>query len=601
MHIPRNDIGGWAAEQIKRCSVSRVERSQTGAMYRNLYLTGDEQGDTATYNKVRAFIDNLSSYLYSPVGLRFSIENYGPVDAVLRAKTRASEYELAKYVRRGGLDTALEDAVTWSLVKGKTFVKSLWTSRGIENTLIQPELMGVLREDLNDLSQQDAFCHSTWITIDRFVQLVRNHPDRAELLTKAKQYISTGTDSSEHPADGGQLKQIILGGLSPYQQQGSDRRVNKGVVNWLDGPRPNLAPEVMARLVRLDELWAWDDERDDYTVIQQLGPDCVIEGKDRHRNLIADPYDPANKEFAPVAVDQNPLARRHPFIEICPSRLDGYFWGDPEIRKVALLQKGINNRMDGIQRLLRRQEDPPIFFSGVQTPTQKMMSAMKKPGGMMSDSNPNAKATPLAPDLPQGLWESLSQMNEMFNDMSGFTPILTGRGEVGVRSQNQAEELVRNSTPQFKIKALRVERQVEAGGDLQFRMLQAHVAQKMTGWVDDDVDDPQANLPTNPIADTPPITGTKPVHFLLSQMPNTAKIVVDSHSSSPAFSAETRALVSELGTAGIMSPERIVEHLHPPGQDAILEDLRQAAADERAFAKEHPQEYAEAKYGKKRK
>ena len=127
MKIPSKGVAGWAAEIIGQCAESRDERVNRGALYRNIYLTGDENGDPAVYNKTFAYIDNLSSYLYSPVELRFGIEKYGSSTAADRAKAAAAASELHRYLRQSNVDTQIEEAVIWSLVKGKCFIKMLWS------------------------------------------------------------------------------------------------------------------------------------------------------------------------------------------------------------------------------------------------------------------------------------------------------------------------------------------------------------------------------------------------------------------------------------------------------------------------------------------
>lgn len=593
MKIPKRSVGSFAKYIVDLCSASREERLQRGSVYRNLYLTGDEAGEPATFPKTFAYIDNLSSYLYSPVELRFAIEHYGGADLLLRAQMQAANAELNKHIRRGNVDTKLESAVNWSLVKGKSFIKLLWTKDGFQPTVIQPEMMGVLREDLDSLSDQDAFFHTTYLTPDRFTQMVENHPDRDELIRKATKYMSP-VGKNDGPDQNSHLKQVILGGLNPYQAAGGNNNNTKqrGWVQWMNGPLPNLAPEVLTRLIPLNELWVWDDERGesgDWTTIQFVGEDCVIYGKDTHRNIFADAYDPDNKERILHPSSDNPLAGHHPFIEICPNPLDSYFWGRSELCNVALLQKGINTRIDGINHLLRMQEKPPRFFKGGQSITASAYSKLNKPGGYMTDNNPNATVQTLAPELPSGLWDSLHEYEQMFNDMAGFSPVMQGRGESGVRAQGHAESLIRTSSPRFKDRALLVERQVEELGGLAFDMLKAHLPYPLTAWVSPKDAGIMAKIPpTNPLH-VPPIPDTIPVEFSLHDLPDECKVVVDSHSSSPAFSHETRELLFSLFKAGAIKLDQLVAHTHPPGEDTIIEDIHRAEIEKAKFIQQHPE------------
>jgi len=137
LRIPSRNVGAFAAEVYSQCTHSRPERLQRDATFRSLYLQGTDNNDVATYNETYAFIENLSAYLYSPVELRFNIDCYGSSNPKERAMMRAAASEFHKQFRRGNSDTLLEDATLWSLVKGKTFVKSMWTNQGFKDSALK--------------------------------------------------------------------------------------------------------------------------------------------------------------------------------------------------------------------------------------------------------------------------------------------------------------------------------------------------------------------------------------------------------------------------------------------------------------------------------
>jgi hypothetical protein len=569
-------------------------------MYRNMYLTGSETGEPAVYPKTFAYIDNLSSYLYSPVELRFGIEKYGSSTAADRAKASAAAAELHRYLRHSNVDTMIEEAVIWALVKGKCFIKLLWSSEGFEPYIVQPESMGVLREDLPTLDEQEAFYHSIYLTPDRFADLVANRSDRDELMKKVARHIHPANDGN-NLEQGGALKQIIIGGLNPFRAAGAGNTKARGIVDWLGSPAPTLSPDTLASLLRLDELWVWDDDRNDYTVFQIIGNDILLEGGTRHRNLIADAFDPDNKEKVLMTSTDNPLSGHHPFIEVCPNKLAGYFWGRSEICNIALLQMMINNRIDGINKLLRRQENPPKFFSGTTGPTQQAYAKGNKPGGYLVDTSPTAKMQELAPGLPEGLWESLKEMLGFYDDMAGFTPTLQGRGEAGVRAAGHSESLTKNASPRFKDRALGVERSVEGLGGLALDYLKAKDGSKLIAYVSPKDNSIDASVQVDPGLTEPPVEGMKAIEFLFSQLDNRCKVVVDSHSSSPAFSHETRQLLFDLYKASAIDKKQLVTHTAPPGEESMIEDLIRADLAQQAFAEQHPELAAEqGKKGKKK-
>lgn len=600
MKIPSTGLEKWASDIIAQCYASRDERVQRGAMYRNMYLTGSEDGDPAVYNKTFAYIDNLSSYLYSPVELRFGIEKYGSSTAADRAKTSAAASDLHRRLRQGNVDEMIEEAVIWSLVKGKSFIKLLWTEEGYEPHLIQPESVGVYREDVTSLDAQEAFVHSTYLTPSSFALLIDNYPEKEkkELKAKVEQHIHPA-NAGDNPDSNNTLKQVIIGGLNPFRSSTSSKTQSRGVVDWLGGPAPTLSPKMLGSIIRLDELWVKDDERKDYTVIQMIGNDVILEGKTRHRNLIADPFDPDNKEKVLVSNEENPLKGHHPFIEFCANKLAGYFWGRSEICNIALLQIMMNNRVDGINRLLRRQENPPRIFLGGQGPSQQQYSKANKPGGYLTDNSPGGKMQDLAPNLPEGLWESLHEMEAMYDKMAGFTPTLQGRGESGVRAAGHSESLTKNASPRFKDRALGVERSVEGLGGLGLDYLKVNVGDKLTAWVMPKEKSIET-IEIDPILAEPPVQSMLPIEFLYHQLPENCKVVVDSHSSSPAFSHETRGLLFDLFKAQAIDKKQLITHTSPPGSDTMIEDLDRAEIAAAEFAQQHPEEAAEQSKKKKK-
>lgn len=602
MRIPTNKKTGiFAKEILDQCTASKPNRLQRDSSFRSLYLTGSETGDVATYNEVFAFIDNLSAYLYSPVELRFLIDCYGSASQLDRARMRAASSEFHKQFRRSNTDTLLDDAVTWALVKGKTFIKNSWTNQGFKDILVQPGMMGVLEENLTSLDDQDAFVQTTYVSPDRLNRILSRHPDRVKLMQSAMRYVNNGTGADD-PEHDNSLRQIVVGGLQPYQVSGQNNASARAQVRWLDAPAPQFAPDVMSSLIPLHELWIWDDEREnekegldgEYTTILFTGPDTVFYGDVTHRNLFADQFDLANKLKKTLPSSQNPLAGHHPFSEICPNQLDGYFWGRSELCNVALLQKCINSRVDGINQMLRRQEDPPKFFTGTQGIKQAAYSMMKKAGGYFTDSNPNAKVQDMYPQLPDRIFESLHEFQAMFDRMAGFTATMSGRGEVGVRSASQSDALTRNASPRFKDRALVVERQLEAMGALKLDMLKAHVPDAMQAWVPKGEAGLEGEIPPLDTLQQPPIPDAVPVEFMFYDLPENCRVSVDSHSSSPAFSQESRTMIFDAFKIGAVDQEYVLEHLHLPGADGAIEKLQRKQIAQAKFAAEHPEEAAKA-------
>ena len=600
MKIPDSKVGKWARELVNSCSTSQTNRVQRYTRYKNLYLTGDQDADAAIFNKTFAYIENVASYLYSPAELRYIVTLARRFsNAVNLAKCSTAADELNDHVESSGLDTKIELANVWSLVKGKTFIKLLWADGEFDPYVIQPEYMGVLREDVDSLDKQEAFFHMSYLTTTEFEDRIAGHPKEKELMAKARRYLKPAKDADMPDRDNA-LRQVILGGLTPFQMAGqqTQKNMNRGMVEWLDAPRPEFSSETMADLIRIDELWVWDSKRSDWTTIQLFGDDGVLEGELQHRNIFAEA---AGETQTKKSSKENPLSGQHPFNEFCPNPISDYFWGDSEVRLVALLQKSLNDRINGINRLLRLQERPPWIFSGSTSVNQNAFAKLSRPNGYLVDGSPTFKAQRMAPEIPQGLYESKADMESDFDKIGSLSPVLQGRGEAGVRAQGHAETLVRTGSPRFKDRALAQERSVASCGNLGFLLLKAHVADKFTAWVAPGVKSKEIAPSNAEIVEEPPAPGMLPVQFNLSHIHDAAKVKVDSHSSSPAFMHEARQLLFDLLKIGAATPEQVVEHTAPPGAGEMIAGIEKRDIERAQWMAQHPAEALKVLEGGKKK
>ena len=589
MKIPPRAVEGWAQEIISDCTDSRQERLERGLAYRNLFYAGSDDGTPQTFRRTKAFIEGLTSILYSPTELAFRVDYHGQVSPVERAKGMAAGSYLNQKIRVGDVDTTMSDAVQWAAIKGKSLVKLLWSREGFDPYLVQPETFGVLREDIPDLKRQEAFTHTTCLTRSRFAQMLSVF-DKAEQTAMVKKVGSrvraSRRDSS--PADNAVLKQIIVGGWQPMSASGTATQsgVQNSVAN-LWGPLPQLSAKVLEDLLFLDELWVWDSERDDWTTMT-LVEGALIYGKDQHRNAFADEYDPNDKKIKRPANQENPLAGKNPFVEFCYQRVDNYFWGCSAVEDVALLQGALNSRVDGINKMLRREEDPPRMMTGSQSVNQNAYAKLKKPGGFLTDSNPNAAMKKLDDPIPGDIWNSFHEINGMFDMIGGFPPVTKGEGESGVRAQGHAETLLRVGSARHRDDALMIERSVEEVGGLGLDILKAKSADVLVAWVKPGTKSIEASpIPENPFLE-PPADGMIQIAFQLTHLSEQAKVSVDAHSSSPAFSQAESAKAFALRKVGAISDERLIEATHPANESALIEDAERKEIAQAKLVAEHP-------------
>ena len=604
MFVPRNlkEIGDFANQLIAECSVSMQSRMERGHIYRNVYLTGSPDGTPQTYKKTYAYIDDLSSLLYSPAELKLSVAPLGKAGPRERALGHAAGSQLNIEFRRSYVDAVAEDAVTWALVKGKTIVQLLWNKTGFEPHLIQPELFGVREEGKATLDAQKAFFHRTWITLDDFADRVRLNPNKTDLMKSVQKYAGPAKEK-DSDSNYQTTRMVMLGGLYPYQISGSPipgQNKNRGVADWLTAPLPTMSPETRAQQLALDELWVWDSEDEDWVTVQTVGPDCVITPHTRLSNAFSEWIDPTDRRKKAPDDKENPLRGKHPFVEFCINRTPDYFWGDSEVRIVGSVQSAINARIDGINKILRKQEDPPRIIAGASI-NQNAYAKLNKPGGYLTDPNPGLKHEELTPKVPQDMWQSLHEYIAMFHDLGGLPPVTRGEGAAGVRSQGHAETLVRMASPRFKDRAIAIERSVSAIGGLGIDILKAKNGEPQVAWIKEAFAGPFKEHALDPLLYEPPAPGLFGIEFLYAHLDDSQSVTVDSHSSSPIFAHDVRELVFALVRINAISPKDAIDLLQPPRAEELIEDLDQREAEQAAYAAAHPEAAHGHAHGGRRK
>lgn len=581
MRIPKNvKRAEWAADIIRACTESRAQRIQRGLAFRNLFLTGDDGGTPQTFLRTQDYCRDVLAFLYSPSDLRFRIDYFGQASPADRAKADAATSFLHQHIVESNIDDHMSDCVLWSIIKGKIIQQMLWSRQGLESHLVQPEMFGVYNESINTLKGQEAFVKTTFPTRSRFRQMISGMStnDQTRLMKAADQQTVRGRESENTNSV---LKQIVVGGLYPYTTAGNTPSSTGAQVQYLFSPEPQMQSAMVDQLIPYDELWFWNDDQDDWATITMVGEEIVF-GKDALFNAFS--------SQRPGDSRANPLHGENGFTEFCAMPLDGYFWGISYITLISLLQKSMNNRIDGINTMLRLQEDPPRGFLGMTSVNQNAYAKLKKPGGYFSDSNPNGKIEKLADPVPADIWRSFHEINNMFDTIGGFPPIARGEGEGSVRSAGQTETLLRTGAARHKDASLKIERAVERVGAISFALLQAKTTDELTGWLMPKTQSVQADDEGDAdMSMEPPAPGMRPITFSLAEMSDRAKVTVDSHSASPAFREEARQLAFALNKIGAASPKRVVEMTHPPQEEALIEDITQRDIAQAAFLEAHPE------------
>jgi hypothetical protein len=532
LKIPSSNKDGllqlWVKELIDECMASAEERAMVYVRAAQYYYTGTYDSRAAIYNKTKPFIDKLSGFLMQPTDVRYQIiYDSGEPEDVLERSQLVSEKLTADY-RQTDSDITFAEAVTWAMINGCHLLKHYPHDNGFKVAPVHPQNFGVLGETINDLEEQEAFVHVTYPTISRLRTILQEHPKRKEILER----ISEGRPTQQDDEKPTYFHQMVIGGLNPLGEPGGAANPEAaGIVNVFPVPTPWRPQRRIAPTVKFCELWIKDRERDgDYTTMQIVYPDIIIEGDNTRRNLSRVPGQSS-------------------FVKIQPQVTPGYFWGRSYIADIQMLQDLLNKRLRDIKVMWDRNVNAPQVFSGFTGVTEEMYFKIINEGGFINDPNPSAKASKLVEPPPPGYMEELQFIFQMFDEAGGFSPIMSGQGEPGVRAGVHAQTLVRTSSPRLIDQAARTERQLAQSGYLSLRIMQA--------------------------MDALIYSTDSGIEFTLHDLPDNFQVQVDSHSASPAFAEDNRQVAIALARAGAIDSEDLIHMLHPPGAELLLARLRQ--------------------------
>lgn len=558
MKIPSNekDLLAFAQETVESCSISIEQRKNQARVEKNYFLSGTADGTPARYNRIFGHIDRLSSYMYSPANVRFSIGFDRTFDPDVTIEADIAAKYLSKKFHKEAIDLTFAEAVPWSFVHGSCFLKLGYARDGLYANTVQNYNLGAMTESLNSLDSQEAFVHKTWMPLDTVLRLIRDHPNieqiKAELEVAAQE-----KTVEESPSD--YFHEVVLSGLQPIQTSPPG---TMGTVRVFGPKTALISPTVTAKLVAFNELWVMDDDRDDWaTLIYAEGSNTFIEGHRVHRNL-----------FVPG---------QHPFVQVTANEQDGYLWGRSEITDLVQLQDWLNERLEDVKSIMERQAKPPRSFIGFSGVDEERVNSLNAAGGWLTDDAPTGKIQEHVPQLPAAAFTEIETIISFFDDVAGFQNILSGRGEPGVRAGSHAQALMRTAASRLRDRALLIERQCAETGDKCFSLLQEKDERPLKV---------EGKKPGGLKALFGGESGSG--EFLLSQIPDDASVEVDSHSASPAFQDDAVELAEILEKARVIDAEDFLEMIGPllsPAMfDTIHRRLKERGEAEAAFLQAHP-------------
>ena len=151
----------------------------------------------------------------------------------------------------------------WALAYSTTFVKVIWNG-GLRVYFVKPEMIGVYREDIPAIDNQEAITHKYYTTLTNLRTMTKVLGE--EKQNKILERVNTvgPIDDSVAPET---VTQMILNSQIPNV---------KGAVNPVWESRYQYRPQTAPDLVEMNEAWVYDDEFEDYRVFTVASDNVVI-------------------------------------------------------------------------------------------------------------------------------------------------------------------------------------------------------------------------------------------------------------------------------------------------------------------------------------
>ena len=543
---------------IEQCGTSRSQRFEFYKQLRNYYLFGTVDDSGAPYNKIESTLDTLTSFIYSPEGIKFSLALGVTATETDAVKAEPLSRELAEQWRNGGTHMRFGAAVLWAHVFGCMLLKVQWREKSklARTYLVEPHQFGVLREDIMELADQEAFCMWYTTTKTQLASDLEGNPRKDSILER----ISAGQASAGGSGISQGMSRLLLsnpvGGI-PGSKAASYGNAGGTINGGLQGGRTsyNYAPQVAADMVDMVDLYVWNDEENDYQVITQASGDVTIYDRPQRRVGVR-----GIPHFVPVRVS---------------NKLYDFFWGDSYVSRLAWLQDWRTEDMGNIRNLQAKQSDPPVSVTGAGGIAEEKMAALRRSGGLATLNSPTAKIDIHSPKMPENVFASLDQIDRMFDDIAGIGHILQGRGESGVRSRGQADLMARLGSSRPKQRALVVEEAAEEVATLILRCVQEESDQRF-----------ETQDPAKPNAK---------LVFTADQFTNDFEAKVDAHSSSPIFVEDRKQDAEKMLEAHVIDRETFLDLYDPPNLQMLKRRLKMIEHKEAEAARAKQQAEAQAK------
>ena len=563
MRLPgsKKKLAPWAKDIIDRCRASADLRAQSARTFRTWRYAGSPDGAQAILNRLGHHIDRLASYLFSPNDLRYHMDFTHEYGKEVLDKAEVAARVLTREVERRDIDMTFGEGVDLALTYGSCIAKVLSTHDGTSCRLVMPWQFGVYREDITTLNDQEAMVETNVITKHDLWRRIAHLPDAESMFKRATSYAKKRVGAEESESF---FHQVLLAGSPPLVQTDLTLPAQPGgMVNVNSvGMGAVITPEMMDDLIVVHEMFVKNDATEDWTTVQMADPDIVIAPIFKAKNM-----------FVPEEL---------PYSIIRPNNMTNYFFGISEMAGMLKLQHLLKDRLEDIKRLMSLQYDRMLAFKGGSNMTEELYDQFRQAGWVNLEAG--ADVEDLTPELPKEAFADIHEILKMMDEVSGFQNILSGQGEPGVRAGNHAETLLKTASPRLRDRALLVERQ---NADLAHKVFECMRTKDNTQyWTSPDHEE-----------------GTE---FMLSQIPEDYRIMVDSHSSSPIYQEDHKQIAEVLAKLGVIDGESLLDLLPVPMRDILkirYRDMQAKKEQKQEEAKaeiiQHP-ELAKALGGKKK-
>ena len=522
------------------CRASASQRAALCRLQNQWIETGRSNGNRALVNKLYAHNDRLASHLFSPSELAFMVDFEAHYDTKTLAMAGTAARAITREWERKDIDVMFGSGVKSSLDYGSCVIKQMWGHTGVEARVIMPWQFGVYREDLNSLEEQEALCESGLMTTEEVWRRISHLPDAEKLYQRVVS--NAGKESGEHLE--GSFFHNVLSTSILNTDLNNVRQQPGGVVQLASNmARQMIGPEMKLALVPFHELYIKDDDREDYVTVLLIEPDILISPYFKRENMFA----PKTQPYSLIQANQTP----------------GYLWGRSEIVDLVEPQGLMASWYDDLKRMMALQNDKILAFSGADGISDEKYAEFR--GAGFFDLPPGASVNDLTPQFPPQMFQAIETISRAMEEISGFSNILSGQGESGVRAGVHADTLMRAASPRLRDRSLLIERQCAAAADKTLSLMQAK-----DGGVYR--------------------TGTKePVEFLLHDLPDDRRVTVDSHSSSPIFAEDHKDLVGFGLKAGYLGGDSAIDLLPYPQKDLLRERYAKMQEAKQKLIQEHPE------------